>query len=80
MRKTTFIDHFRVEIVQEENSMAFEDYKDLDLKPEKATQEEIEQLRKNMECQILMIVQRQENFFVDKKNKIKENYLSYIRY
>jgi len=31
---------------QEENSMAFEDYKDLDLKPEKATQEEIEQLRK----------------------------------
>ncbi len=28
------------------NSMAFEDYKDLDLKPEKATQEEIEQLRK----------------------------------
>ena len=25
--------------------MAFEDYKDLDLKPEKATQEEIEQLR-----------------------------------
>lgn len=26
--------------------MAFEDYKDLDLKPEKATQEEIEQLRK----------------------------------
>ena len=75
-----FIDHFRVEIVQEENSMAFEDYKDLDLKPEKATQEEIEQLRKNMECQILMIVQWQENFFVDKKNKIKENYLSYIRY
>lgn len=46
MRKATFIDHFRVEIVQEENSMAFEDYKDLDLKPEKATQEEIEQLRK----------------------------------
>lgn len=80
MRKTTFIDHFRVEIVQEENSMAFEDYKDLDFKPEKATQEEIEQLRKNMECQILMIVQWQENFFVDKKNKIKENYLSYIRY
>lgn len=75
-----FIDHFRVEIVQEENSMAFEDYKDLDFKPEKATQEEIEQLRKNMECQILMIVQWQENFFVDKKNKIKENYLSYIRY
>ena len=31
---------------QEENSMAFEDYKDLDLKPEKATEEEIEQLRK----------------------------------
>ena len=60
--------------------MAFEDYKDLDFKPEKATQEEIEQLRKNMECQILMIVQWQENFFVDKKNKIKENYLSYIRY
>lgn len=60
--------------------MAFEDYKDLDLKPEKATQEEIEQLRKNMEYQILMIVQWQENFFVDKKNKIKENYLSYIRY
>ena len=60
--------------------MAFEDYKDLDLKPEKATQEEIEQLRKNMECQILMIVQWQENFLVDKKNKIKENYLSYIRY
>lgn len=80
MRKTTFIDHFRVEIVQEENSMAFEDYKDLDFKPEKATQEEIEQLRKNMECQILMIVQWQENFLVDKKNKIKENYLSYIRY
>ena len=80
MRKTMFIDHFRVEIVQEENSMAFEDYKDLDFKPEKATQEEIEQLRKNMECQILMIVQWQENFFVDKKNKIKENYLSYIRY
>ena len=26
--------------------MAFEDYKDLDLKPEKATEEEIEQLRK----------------------------------
>ena len=26
--------------------MAFEDYKYLDLKPEKATQEEIEQLRK----------------------------------
>lgn len=75
-----FIDHFRVEIVQEENSMAFEDYKDLDFKPEKATQEEIEQLRKNMECQILMIVQWQENFLVDKKNKIKENYLSYIRY
>ena len=24
-----FIDHFRGEIVQEENSMAFEDYKDL---------------------------------------------------
>ena len=46
MRKATFIDHFRVEIVQEENSMAFEDYKDLDVKPEKATQEEIEQLRK----------------------------------
>ena len=46
MRKATFIDHFRVEIVQEENSMAFEDYKDLDLKPEKATEEEIEQLRK----------------------------------
>ena len=41
-----FIDHFRGEIVQEENSMAFEDYKDLDLKPEKATEEEIEQLRK----------------------------------
>lgn len=60
--------------------MAFEDYKDLDFKPEKATQEEIEQLRKNMECQILMIVQWQENFLVDKKNKIKENYLSYIRY
>lgn len=80
MRKATFIDHFRVEIVQEENSMAFEDYKDSDLKPEKATQEEIEQLRKNMECQIFMIVQWQENFFVDKKNKIKENYLSYIRY
>lgn len=80
MRKATFIDHFRVEIAQEENSMAFEDYKDLDLKPEKATQEEIEQLRKNMEYQILMIVQWQENFFVDKKNKIKENYLSYIRY
>ena len=80
MRKTMFIDHFRVEIVQEENSMAFEDYKDLDFKPEKATQEEIEQLRKNMECQILMIVQWQENFLVDKKNKIKENYLSYIRY
>lgn len=49
MKKATFIDHFRLEIVQEENSMAFEDYKDLDLKPEKATQEEIEQLRKNME-------------------------------
>lgn len=46
MIKATFIDHFRVEIVQEENSMAFEDYKDLDVKPEKATQEEIEQLRK----------------------------------
>lgn len=46
MRKATFIDHFRVEIAQEENSMAFEDYKDLDLKPEKAAQEEIEQLRK----------------------------------
>ena len=46
MKKATFIDHFRLEIVQEENSMAFEDYKDLDLKPEKATQEEIEQLRK----------------------------------
>lgn len=46
MRKATFIDHFRVEIVQEENSMAFEDYKDLDSKPENATQEEIEQLRK----------------------------------
>lgn len=45
MKKATFIDHFRLEIVQEENSMAFEDYKDLDLKPEKATQEEIEQLR-----------------------------------
>ena len=26
--------------------MAFEDYKDLDLKPEKATQEEIKQLEK----------------------------------
>ena len=26
--------------------MAFEDYKDLDLKPEKATREEIEQLEK----------------------------------
>lgn len=26
--------------------MAFEDYKDLDVKPEKATQEEIEQLEK----------------------------------
>ena len=26
--------------------MAFEDYKDLDLKPEKATREEIEQLAK----------------------------------
>ena len=37
-------------------------------------------LEKNMEYQILMIVQWQENFFVDKKNKIKENYLSYIRY
>lgn len=35
--------------------MAFEDYKDLDLKPEKATQEEIEQLRKNMEYQSFMI-------------------------
>ena len=44
MIKATFIDHFRVEIVQEENSMAFEDYKDLDVKPEKATREEIEQL------------------------------------
>ena len=41
-----FIDHFRGEIVQEENSMAFEDYKDLDLKTEKATEEEIEQLEK----------------------------------
>ena len=41
-----FIDHFRGEIVQEENSMAFEDYKDLDLKPEKVTREEIEQLEK----------------------------------
>ena len=46
MRNATFIEHFRVEIVQEENSMAFEDYKDLDLKPEKATREEIEQLEK----------------------------------
>lgn len=46
MIKATFIDHFRVEIVQEENSMAFEDYKNLDLKPEKATREEIEQLEK----------------------------------
>ena len=55
MRKATFIDHFRVEIVQEENSMAFEDYKDLDLKPEKATQEEIEQLERNMEYQSFMI-------------------------
>ena len=36
MRKATFIDHFRVEIAQEENSMAFEDYKDLDFKPEKS--------------------------------------------
>ena len=46
MKKTMRIDHFKVEIAQDENSMAFEDYKDLDLKPEKATQEEIEQLRK----------------------------------
>ena len=46
MRKAMFIDHFRGEIVQEENSMAFEDYKDLDLKPEKATREEIKQLEK----------------------------------
>ena len=46
MKKTMRIDHFKVEIAQEENSMAFEDYKDLDLKPEKATQEEIEQLEK----------------------------------
>ena len=46
MRNATFIEHFRVEIVQEENSMAFEDYKDLDLKPEKATREEIKQLEK----------------------------------
>ena len=46
MIKATFIDHFRVEIVQEENSMAFEDYKDLDVKPEKATREEIEYLEK----------------------------------
>ena len=45
-------------------------YKDLDFKPEKATQEEIEQLRKNMECQILMIVQWQENFLVDRKKRI----------
>ena len=46
MKKTMRIDHFKVGIAQEENSMAFEDYKDLYLKPEKATQEEIEQLRK----------------------------------
>lgn len=46
MKKTMRIDHFKVEIVQEENSMAFEDYKDLDLKSEKATREEIEQLEK----------------------------------
>ena len=29
---------------------------------------------------LLKYLQVQENFFVDKKNKIKENYLSYIRY
>lgn len=46
MKKTMRIDHFKAEIAQEENSMAFEDYKDLDLKPEKATREEIEQLEK----------------------------------
>ena len=46
MKKTMRIDHFKVGIAQEENSMAFEDYKDLYLKPEKATQEEIEQLEK----------------------------------
>lgn len=34
MKKTMRIDHFKVEIAQEENSMAFEDYKDLDVKPE----------------------------------------------
>ena len=46
MKKAMRIDHFKVEIAQEENSMAFADYKDLDLKPEKATREEIEQLEK----------------------------------
>ena len=35
--------------------MAFKDYQDLDLKPEKATREEIEQLSKNMEYQSFMI-------------------------
>lgn len=46
MRKATFIDHFRVEIVQEENSMAFEDYKDLDLKPEKQHRKKLNNLEK----------------------------------
>lgn len=46
MKKTTLIDHSRVEIVQEENNMSLKNYKDLDLKPEKATQEELEQLRR----------------------------------
>ena len=46
MKKTMRIDHFKVEIVQEGNNMAFKDYKDLDLKPEKATREEIKQLEK----------------------------------
>lgn len=46
MKKTTLIDHSRVEIVQEENNMPLKNYKDLDLKPEKATQEELEQLRR----------------------------------